>query len=58
MLIDDEPGNLIVVNDGGEPNRNINQNKKLEVFQTYRCPLWDKCCMLEYFFSNHVEYCR
>ena len=33
MFIDEECGNLIVVHDGGELTRNINQKKKSEVLQ-------------------------
>ena len=33
VFIDEECENLIVVNDGGEITRNINQKKKSEVFQ-------------------------
>ena len=33
VFIDEECENLIVVNDGGEITRNINQEKKSEVFQ-------------------------
>ena len=33
VYIDEECENLIVVNDGGEITRNINQKKKSEVFQ-------------------------
>ena len=33
MFIDKECRNLIVVNDGGEPTRNINQKKKSDVLQ-------------------------
>ena len=31
VLIDEQCGNLKVVNNGGELTRNINQNKKLDV---------------------------
>ena len=33
VFIDEECENLIVVNDGGEITKNINQKKKSEVFQ-------------------------
>ena len=33
VFFDEECENLIVVNDGGEPPRNINQKKKSEVLQ-------------------------
>ena len=33
VFIDEECGNLLEVNDGGELNRNINQKKKLEFLQ-------------------------
>ena len=57
MFIDEECENLIVVNDGREGTRNKNQ-KKSGVLRVYRCPLCDKCCRREYFFSNQVEYCE
>ena len=33
MFIDEECGNFIVVNDGGELTRNVNQKKKSDVLQ-------------------------
>ena len=33
VLVDEECGNLIVVNGGGELTRNINQKKKSDVLQ-------------------------
>ena len=33
VFIDEECGNLVVVNDGGELTRNINQKKKSDVLQ-------------------------
>ena len=33
VFIDEECGNVIVVNDGGELTRNINQKKKSDVLQ-------------------------
>ena len=43
VLIDEECGNRIVVNDGEERIGNISQ-KKVRCFTTaYSCPLSDKC---------------
>ena len=45
MFIDEECGNLLVVNDSGELSGNTTQKKKSDVqMKTYRCPLSDKCC--------------
>ena len=43
MFIDEKFGNLKVVVDGGEPTRNVNRKKKLDILQAYRYPLCDKC---------------
>ena len=52
LFIDEECENLVVVNDGEERTGNISQ-KKVRCFTiAYRCPLSDKCCTREYFFSN------
>ena len=39
VLLDEECGNLKVVNDSGELSRNINQKNKSDVLQPKRCPL-------------------
>ena len=51
VLIIEECVNPKVVVDGGQLTRNINQKKKPDVSQACRCPLCDKCYMLEYFFN-------
>ena len=48
MFINEECGNLQLVNDGGELTRNINQKKKSNVSQSHGCP--------PYPMDNHVEY--
>ena len=58
VLINEECWNPKVVVDGGDLTRNINQKKKLDVLQAYRCPLYDKCNRREYFFNKHLEYCK
>ena len=58
VFINEECRNLKVVDDSGELMRNVNQKKKSDVLQAYRCPLCDKCCRQEYFFNNQVEYCE
>ena len=58
VLIDEEYGNLEVVVDGGERTRNINQKKKPDVSQAYKCQLCDPCYKGDCFFSKHVEYCE
>ena len=58
VFIHEECGNLKVFFDGEELTRNINQKKKPDVLQAYRCPLCDKCCRREYLFHKHVEYCK
>ena len=57
VFIDEECGNLIVVNDGGELIRNKQKKKSdvlhsLEMFPNKQI----KCCRREYLCSNHVEY--
>ena len=52
VFIDNECGNLKVINDSGKLIRNINQKKKSDVLQSYICRLRDKCCGREYFFSR------
>ena len=44
--------------DGEQFIGNINQKKKSDVLQAYRCPLYDKCCRQEYFLNKHVECCE
>ena len=44
MFIDEECGNLKVVNDRGERNRSIEQRKKSNVLQSCRRSLSDRCC--------------
>ena len=58
VLINEECWNPKVVVDGGDLTRNINQKKKLDVLQAYRCPLYDKCNRREYFLNKHLEYCK
>ena len=58
MFTDEECGNLKVVVDGGEVTINIDQKKKSDALQSYRCPLCDKCCRREYFFNKQIEYCE
>ena len=43
VFINEECGNLIVVNDGRELTENISQ-KKSHFTVAYKCPLSDKCC--------------
>ena len=43
MSIEQECGNLKLVDEDGELTRNNNRKIKSEVLQAYRCPLWDKC---------------
>ena len=45
----------LVVDDGGELARNINQKKKPDVLQTCRCQLCDKCYRREYLFNRHLD---
>ena len=45
MFIHEEYGNLKIFVGGGELTRHINEKKKLDVLQTYRCPLCGKCFM-------------
>ena len=58
MFIHEEFWNLKAFVGGGELTRYINKKKKPEVLQTYKCPLCDKCFMLEYFCSKQGEYCE
>ena len=51
-------GNPKVFTDGEELTININEKKKTDVLQAYRCPLCDKCSRRQYFFNNHVDYCE
>ena len=52
VFIDEECGNLIVVSDG----EGLTENKEVRHFTiAYICPLGDKCCRGEYFFSNRME---
>ena len=43
MSIEQECGNLKLVDEDGELTRNNNRKIKSEVLQAYRCPLWGKC---------------
>ena len=47
VFINEECGNLQLVNDGGELTRNINQKKKSNFSQSLGCPLSDKYCKRE-----------
>ena len=58
MLINKECGNPKVVVEGGELIRNINEKKKPDVLQAFRCPLCAKCSRREYIFNKHLEYCE
>ena len=49
VFINEECGNLIVVNGGGELTENLSQKWQM-VYD--KCPLSDKCCGRGYFFSN------
>ena len=51
-------GNSKVVVNDGELTRNINQKKKSDVLQGYRCSLCQKCSRRGYLFNKHVEYCE
>ena len=42
VFIHEECGNLKVFVDGGELTRNINEKKKPDILQAYRCPLFEK----------------
>ena len=55
---DEACGNLKVVIDHQELTRNINQKKKSDLLQAYRCPLCGKCCWQEHFLNKQVEYCE
>ena len=50
-FINEECGNLIVVNDGGELTENISKKGRRFTI-VYKCPLSDKCFGREYFFNN------
>ena len=56
--IHEECGNFKVFVDGGELSRNTNKKKKPGVLQAYRCPICDKCYMIECFFNKNEEYCE
>ena len=43
MFINDECGNLIVVNDGGELTKKLAE-KGRRFTTAYKCPLSGKCC--------------
>ena len=58
VFINEECGNLKVVIDVGEFNRNFNLKKKSDVLQAFRSTLCDKSCRQGDFFNEHVEYCE
>ena len=56
MFIDEECGDLIVANDGGE-RLEIITKRRIQTFTiAYRCQISYKCCRREHLFSNHVKY--
>ena len=57
VFIDEDCGNLIVVNDGGELIEILTKRRSQTFYNSLKiCPLSGKCCRREYFFSSHVEY--
>ena len=57
VFINEECGNLVVVNDGRELTENIGQKKDRRFTKACKYPLNDKFCWREYFFSNLWNIC-